>query len=139
MVHRLERLLQRGRRIEGVDLPQVDVVRAEPLQGGVQGGQQMPARAVDTAVGVGDVARLRGDDQILTGDEAVDEPPEQELRLPAPVHIGGVHQGAARVPEALQLVGCVVLVGVPAPGEGAEPDPGHTKAGTAEMPLLHGG
>ncbi|GAA3142176.1 hypothetical protein GCM10017687_68740 [Streptomyces echinatus] len=32
-----------------------------------------------------------------------------------------------------------MLVRVPAPGEGAEPDPGHTQAGTAEMPLLHAG
>ncbi|BCL19404.1 hypothetical protein GCM10017668_12470 [Streptomyces tuirus] len=30
-----------------------------------------------------------------------------------------------------------MLVGVPPPGQGAESDPGHTKAGAAEMPLLH--
>lgn len=124
-VHRLERLLQRGLRVEGVDLPQVHVVRAEPLQGGVKGGQQVPARAVEAAVGVRDVARLRGDDQILARHQAADEPPEQVLGLPAPVHIGGVHQGAARVPEGLELFGGVVLVRVPAPGQGAEPDPGH--------------
>ncbi|CAM5265067.1 hypothetical protein SFIMM107S_04721 [Streptomyces griseus] len=135
---RLKGLLQRGRRIEGVDLPQIHVVRAEPLQGRVQGGQEVPARAVDAAVGVGDVSGLRGDDQILARHQAADEPPEQVFGLAAPVHVGGVHQGAARVPERLELVGGVVLVRVPAPGEGAEPDPGHAKAGTAEMPLLHG-
>ncbi|GAA3860323.1 hypothetical protein GCM10023084_12450 [Streptomyces lacrimifluminis] len=30
-----------------------------------------------------------------------------------------------------------MLVGVPTPCQGAEPDPGHTQAGTTEMPLLH--
>lgn len=63
---------------------------------------------------------------------------QQVLGLPAAVDVGGVDEGAARVPEGLELVGGVVFVGVPAPGEGAQPDPGHTKAGTAEMPLLHG-
>ncbi|GAA3179280.1 hypothetical protein GCM10010451_30480 [Streptomyces virens] len=30
-----------------------------------------------------------------------------------------------------------MLVGVPTPGQSPESDPGHTQAGTAEMPLLH--
>ena len=72
------------------------------------------------------------------GHEPLHELPEQVLGLPVAVHVRGVDEGAARLPERLQLVGGVVLVGVPAPGQGAEPDPGHAQAGAAEMPLLHG-
>lgn len=121
-----------------MDLPQIHVVRAEPFQGVVQRRQQMPARSVEPAVRIGHAAGLRRDDEIASGHQAVEELPEEIFGLPTAVHIGRVDQRAARLPEGFELFRSVVLIGVPAPGEGAEPDPGHSKAGAAEMPLLHG-
>ena len=136
-VEGLEGLVQRGAGVEGVDVPDVDVVRAEPGQRGVQRGEQMAARAVEPAVRVGHAARLRRDHQIPARDQPFYEPAEQVLGLPVAVHVGRVDEGAARLPERFQEVRGIMLVGVPAPGEGAEPDPGHAQAGAAEMPLLH--
>jgi hypothetical protein len=120
-----------------MDVPDVDVVRAETGEGGVERGEKMAAGAVETAVGVRDAACLGGDDEVTAGHQAVHQLPEQILRLAVPVHVGGVDKGAARLPEQLQHVRGVMLVRVTAPRQGTEPDPGHTQAGSAEMPLLH--
>ncbi len=131
-----EGLLDGGGRVEGVDLPEVDVVGAEPAQRGVERGEQVPARAVEAAGGR-DAAGLGGDDQVGAGDETVGEPGEQVLGVAVGVDVGGVDEVPAGVDELLELFRGHLLVGGAAPGHGAEAEPGDLQPGAAEVTLFH--
>ncbi|GAA3307568.1 hypothetical protein GCM10020295_66870 [Streptomyces cinereospinus] len=122
-VQRLQRLLQRGAGVEGVDVPHVDVVRAEPGERGVERGQQVPPRPVEPPVRVRRAPGLGRQHQVRTRHQSFHEPSEQVLGLAVPVDVGGVDERPAGLPERLQQVRGVVLVGVPPPGQGAESDP----------------
>src|SRR5690606_29563995 len=76
----LEGLLERGVRVVGVDVPHVDVLGAQAGQRGVQGGEQVPARAVEAPVRVPDAARLRGDHEV---------PARHQPRGPGPLRATG--------------------------------------------------
>ena len=120
-------------------LPQVDVVGAEPAQRGVQRAQQVPARAV-AARGRGP-ARSPALVAITTssrGTSVVQQRADQRLGVAVAVDVGGVDQRAAGLQNALSWSAASSLVGVPAPGHGAEPEPGDRQPAAAERSLLHG-
>ena len=64
---------------------------------------------------------------------------EGPLALAVAVDVGGVDERAAGVDEGGELHRRLVLVGVPAPGHRAQPQPGHDQAAAPQRPLLHGG
>ena len=72
------------------------------------------------------------------GDQGAQQRADHRLGVAVAVHVGGVDQVAARVEVTLQLGGRVVGVGVPAPGHGAEREPGNRQPASAERSLLHG-
>jgi hypothetical protein len=121
-----------------VHLPQIDVIHPEPGQRGVQDPQQVPARAVPPAFPGRAQPRLRGDQQLVPGHGAAEQAADDRLGLAVAVHVGGVQQVAARGHVRLELGGSVVRGGVPAPGHGAQREPGHQESGPAERSLLHG-
>ncbi len=87
-----EHLLDRGSGVEGVQVEEVDVVRAEAAQGPVDGGDQPGARGARVGRSV---ARrepgLGGDDHLVA--PAPDRGAEYLLRRAAGVDVGGVEHG----------------------------------------------
>ena len=133
-----QRLLERRRLVPGVQLPEVDVVQPEPLQGGVEGGQQVPAGgAAAHRPGAGPAHGLGRDQDVGPGDDVGEQVPEGPLALAVAVDVGGVDQRAAGVDEGRQLHGRLVLVGVAAPRHGAQCQPGHDQPASSQRPLLH--
>src|SRR3954452_4722140 len=59
------------------------------------------------------------------------------LALAVAVDVGRVDQRAAGVDEGGELHGRLVLVGVAAPGHGAQRQPGHDQTASPECALLH--
>ena len=138
-VERAEGLLDRGARVPGVHLPQVDVVDAQPTQRGVEGGEQRPAGGVDVGASVaGADGRLGRDHELVAVRDVAQQGAEQLLRAALGVRRRRVHQGPAGLHEGDQLVAGLVLVGVTAPGHRPEPQSGDPQPGVADGSLLHG-
>jgi hypothetical protein len=80
VVERAEGLLERHRVVDGVHVPEVDVVGAELAQRVVEAAQQRAAGRVDlpALVGAHD-ARLGGDDQVDPRHHVGDQPAEDHL------------------------------------------------------------
>ena len=133
-----ERLLERGLVGPHVDLPEVDVVDPEPLSEASRVVSRLPREVSVTAAAAapGD-AGLGRDDHLVAGHHVADQRADQLLGRAVAVPGGGVDQRAAGLDERDQLVARLVLVGVPAPGHGAEPEPGDLEPG-APRALLHG-
>jgi hypothetical protein len=85
--------------IEGVQLPQLHVVDAEPGQGGVGGGDEVAPGGVARPAAGGGQHRLGGYHELRAGHDVADEPPDEPLGVAAGVDVGGVDKGAARVGE----------------------------------------
>jgi hypothetical protein len=108
----------------GVDLPQVDVVGAQPLQRPGQITQQGAAGGVDDPLAVADhEAGLGRDHHVLAPGQLADQLADQPLGVAGAVRRGRVDQRAARFAERLQQTTRLLLGGVASPGEGAEPEP----------------
>ena len=133
-----QRLLERRGVVPGVQLPQVDVVEAEPLERGVERGQQVAAGgAAAHRPGRGAADGLGRDQHVVARDDVGEQAAEGALALAVAVDVGGVDQRAAGVDEGRELHGGLVLVGVAAPGHGAQRQPGHDQAAAPERPLFH--
>ncbi len=100
---------------------------------------QVDAGGVDAAVGAAHGAGLGGEDDLVADLELLDQLAEQGLGVAVGVDVGRVDQRAAGVEERGQLVAGLVLVGAAGPGAGAEPEPAHPQARSAQRPQLHGG
>jgi hypothetical protein len=121
-----------------VQLPEVDVVGAEPGEGGVEGRQQVAARgAAAHRTRTGDAVRLGGDQHLVAGDDVGEQPSEDPLAVAAGVDVGRVDERAAGLAEGDELRRGVVLVGVAPPRHRAEGEPGDDQAAAAEVTLLH--
>ena len=83
-------------------------------------------------------AGLGRDHHLVAGHHVTHEGGDQLLGRAVAVAGGRVEQGAAGLGEGDQLVAGLVLVGVAAPHEGAEAEPGHLQAGVPHGALLHG-
>ena len=115
-VERRERLLDRGRVGPDVDLPEVDVVDAEPAQRQVEAAEQVAARGVHhPRAAAGADPGLGRDDHVVARDHVVEQPAEQLLRRAAAVRVRGVEQRAAGVDEGGELLAGLVLVGAGCP------------------------
>ncbi len=100
---------------------------------------QVDAGGVDAAVRAADGARLGGEHDLVADLELLDQLAEEGLGVAVRVDVGRVDQRAAGIEEGRQLVAGLVLVGSAGPGAGAEPEPAHPQARSAERPQLHGG
>ena len=83
-------------------------------------------------------AGLGRDQQLVARDQVLQQRADHRLGVAVAVDVGGVEQRAAGVEEGVELRGGVVGVGVPAPGHGAEGEPGDHQPAAAERSLLHG-
>jgi hypothetical protein len=116
-----QRLLDRHPRVEEGQLPEVDVVGAEPLQHRVEAVEQGSAcRAV--AERAPRQATAPGEDDVLPAHGRGERRAEHLLGGAVTVALGGLDEGAARVDERRELGGGDVDVGGGAPGHRAEPD-----------------
>src|SRR5918993_434702 len=140
LVARGEGLLERRRLVPGVQLPEVDVVEAQALEGGVERRQQVPTpRAAAHRSGRRPADGLGRDQHVGARDDVGEQVPEGALALAVAVHVGGVDQRAAGVDEGGELHGGLVLVGVPAPRHRAQRQPGHDQTTPPQRALLHEG
>ncbi len=133
-----QRLVQRDVRIPAGQLPQVEIVGAQPAQQPVQPAQQRPAPGAAAMRAVGEQA-ASGDDEVVARHGAPQQAGEHVLRDAAAIAVGGLHQGPAGLDEHAQLLGRRIAVGVVAPGHGAQADPRHLQPTAAHPSSLHVG
>lgn len=138
VAHGADRLLERRRVVLLVQIVDVDVAGAEPLQAGLDGAHDpMPGRAGAVGVRGALVGELGGDHPgvAVAGDGAADDP----LGLAAGVGVGGVdevHARVARLADDAQRGG---LVGRSAKIHGAEAERGHAQTAPSQIAILHPG
>ena len=146
VVERFEGLLNRGVRVEPMDLVEVDVVGAEPTERGVDGVEEMLAGqpAVVRTVTHGEEG-LGRDDDLRPGAEVAHGATENLLADSVGVHVGGVEEVDARLNGALDERASRRLVEDPGAPRGrairhdAETETGDAKTGAAEGDVVHGG
>ena len=93
MVERAERLLDRRLGVEAVELVEIDVVRPEPPEAGVDGVEQMiPRRAEPVRVPAAKRALRRDDDLVPP---ALDRRAKNFFRVTAGVYVRGIEHGQA--------------------------------------------
>ena len=137
----VDRLQGLGQRCcaEGVDLPKVDVVGAQPVQRALEVAQQRPPGGVDDALAVPDhEARLGGDHHLVPVAEVLDQPADDPLGVTGPVGRRRVDQRAAGLAEHLQQPPRLLGRGVAAPGHRAEPESGDPQAAGPDQASFHG-
>ena len=133
--------LDRGQRVEGVHLIQIDCLEAEPSQGGVQGAIEVAARRpglVRVRAGFG--PGLGGDDGVIgqVGGSGREPPSDGLFGNAAVVDVGRVDQAATRLDERVELRECLLFRGgVGAEVHRAERDGGHERPAAAEVAVLH--
>jgi hypothetical protein len=139
IVEEPQRLLDRGQRVPGVRLVQVDGLDAEPPQARVQClGQADPGQSDVVRPVTSGEAALGGDHHLVTGSRPGREPaPDAPLRLAVRVDIGGVEEVAALLQEAVELGGGDLLVALGPERHRAQAQRGHDRAGVPERPVLH--
>ena len=106
VVEEPQRLLQRRPRVVGVHLVEVDMVGPQPAQRRVQrGGQVSPGESHLVGPGAhGEAAFGRQDDPLAHLGRPTGQPPSDDLLAETgAVDVGGVHQRAAGLDEAVQL------------------------------------
>src|SRR5665647_529680 len=132
-------LLQRGAGVGGLHQPEVDVIGAETREGGIEGGQQGPARRVDHAARSGPTDPGLGAQQdVLARDHTAEQVSDQGLGCAVGVGVGRVDKSSAGVDEVVQQRRCLLFVGVTAPGQGAQRKRRDPEPGPTEQSLLHG-
>src|SRR3954469_14334557 len=144
VVQRLHRLLDRRVRVPAVDLVEVDVVHAEPLQRGVDGGEDVLAREPAPVRARRHLpVHLGRDHRLVARQEARHEPARGHLARAARVDVGGVEERDAALDGAAddRLRGGLVedpgAVGVVAVAHHPEAHARDVEAGAAESDLIH--
>jgi len=120
-----------------MQLPQINVVDVQTLQGRVQGAHQVAPARIQPTLSVGTLHCLGGEHDVGAAIEFLDEHAEHFLAHALGVTVGGVDQCAADIQERSQLIARLVLIGLAAPGHGAEADASHPEPGFSERSLLH--
>ena len=112
IVERPQRLLDRRHRVEAVNLIEVDMVEAEPLQAAGDLIHDVPAREADRiGAGAGAAANLGGHDDVLALDGKVAQGlAEHDFRLSLGIDVGGVDEIDARFERALNERGRALLL-----------------------------
>src|SRR5665647_1519169 len=132
-------LLQRGAGVGGLHQPEVDVIGAETREGGIEGGEQGPARRVDHAARSGPTDPGLGAQQdVLARDHTAEQVSDQGLGCAVGVGGGRVDKGSAGVDEVVQQRRCLLFVGVTAAGQAAQRKRRDPEPGPTEQSLLHG-
>ena len=139
--HRSHGVLDGHLGINPVLVVQVNDIHAEALQAGVAAGADVFGPAVhaqELALGIADVAELRGEDHLVA--TALDRPAHQTLVLAAAVHVGGVEEVQPQVEGAVDggdgfpvIAGAVELRHAHA----AEAQRGDRRAVPSEFSLFH--
>ena len=139
-VGRRQGLLERGGLVPGVQLPQVHVVDAEPLERGVERGQEVaPRRAAPHRAGMRATDGLGGDQHVGPRDDVGQQVPESALAVAVAVHVGRVDQGSAGVDEVRRAAARPRPRRCPGPTSSCERQSRHHQAASPELTLLHGG
>ncbi len=122
---------ERRRTVRLVQVEEVDMVGAEPLEAAVQGGAQSGRRqgGVIALVGVRDTGLGGEDDPVAAAREQF---PEQSLALAARVAVGGVHTRDAGVERGVQHGRRTLAVDGVAEGHGAEHQPRERDGGVRQ-------
>jgi hypothetical protein len=144
----VDRLLERRRRIDAVDLVQVDVIEAEPPEALIDRVEDVAARQPGVVDALADPAAHLGRDHQVAAPHA--EPAQrladQPLALALVVDVGGVEEVDAGVERRAQLAGDGVDAeladhlpeALAAVGHGAEAQLRDVEAGLAEAMGAHG-
>ncbi len=145
IVERVQRFLDRGEGVKGVQLEEVDVIGAEPAQGRLDRmGQVMAGRADFVRSFAGLEGCLRGDEDSVAS--ALDGLAEDFLRQPARIDIGGIEhvepglETDVHEPGRFGDVGAapgVKKCALAAEGAGAKAERGHLQARAAELSVFH--
>ena len=120
-----------------MQLPQINVVDVQTLQGRVQGAHQVTSARIQPTLGVRTLHRLGGEHNVGSAVEFLNEHAEHFLADALGVAVGGVDQRAADIQESSQLIARFVLIGLPSPGHGSQADASHPEPGSSERSLLH--
>src|SRR3954447_5843313 len=146
VVQRFHRLLDRSPRVPAVDLVEVDVVEAEPLQRGVDRGEHVLARQARAVhPGHRSAVHLRGDDVLLArGEQLLQQAAGDHLALAAVVDVCGVEEDDAALRRPAHDRFRSLFVERPGPlvataiAHHPEADPRDAQAGPAEVHIVHG-
>jgi len=134
-----ERLLDRHLVVRHVQLPQIDVINAQPSQRQVQLTEHCAARRIDHGLLAPPAqAALGRNDELLARDDVAEQAAEDLLRPPGGVRGAGIYQRAAGFVERDQLVSGVVFVRLATPSPGAEPEMGDEQSAASYPALFHG-
>ena len=120
-----------------MQLPQINVVDVQTLQGRIQGAHQVTSACIQASFGVGTLHGFGGEHDVGPAFEFLDEHAEHFFADALGVTVGGVDQRAANIQEGSQLIARFKLVRLAAPRHGTEPDASHPEPGSAERSLLH--
>ena len=117
-----ERLLDRGQRVPGMGLVEVDGVDAEAAQAGVEGAAKVGAGQAGVVRSVSHrKAALGGDDELVAHAGTGRQPPADDLLgTPACVHVGRVDEVPATLDEQVELLVSGLLVALVAERHRAE-------------------
>ena len=127
LVQRTERLVDGHVRVGAVQLEEVDPVRAESAERGVDGLPDAAGMSAGDALVVGGVPELGGDDDVVA--PSAECGAEVRLGGPAAVDVGGVEEVDAGVEGCVHDGGRVALVEPAAEVVAAEPDRGDVEVG----------
>ena len=145
VVKRSHRLLDRRLVVPAVDLVEVDIVGAQPLEGRVDGGEQVLSReaAVVRARPRREVGLRREHVVVSAREELREQPSGDLLAAAARVHVGGVEERHARLDRVPHDRLRILLRELPGPNgriavaHHPEADPRDPEAGRAEAHVLH--
>lgn len=140
--HGPDRLLDRRVGIDAVEVVEVDVIDAEPLQAAVDGATDVSGAAVRLQpgpLGVVVDAELGGDEGPVAA--VLQRLADQHLVGVGPVHLGGVEEGHAQLERPVDDLDGLRLVGAAVEGahaHAAEADGGNFGTVAAQATGLHG-
>ena len=145
VVQRLEGLLDRGVRIEPVDLIEIDVIGPEAPQRGVDGVEQvLPGQAAVVRSVAHRKERLRGDHHLIARREVGQRASHDLFTDAAGIHVGGVEEVDAGVERTLDERAAGGLGQYPAAprrrseGHRAQAEARDPQPGPTEIHMVHG-
>lgn len=147
VIERPEGFVDGGVGVGAVELVEVDVVGAEPAEGGVDGVEDVLSGVALVPGERADAAEAFGGEDDALAIAGAGEPPSENLfgsalcpgRGSEWVDVGGIDEGDAALEGAVQDGERGGLVALEAEGHGAEAEAGNGEACSAEAGVLHAG
>ena len=137
-VDRAQRLLERHAVVDGVDVPEVDVVGPSLTSDASNWRSSAPREASTTAPsGVRLIPALVAITRSARGTRSLEQVPEHRLGLAIAVGRGGVDERAAGIVEGDELSGGLVDIGLDTPGHRAEPEVRHLESAVTDGAQFH--